>query len=68
MKAKVNLRVEIVEGQDTGYILEETNRLVDLQRTSWGGYGYPEKISPYRLTIEFVTPECFRRDNKESNG
>ena len=58
MKAKVNLRVEIVEGQDAGYILEETNRLVDLQRPSWG----PGKISPYRLTVEFLTPECYGAD------
>lgn len=63
MKAKVNLRVEIVEGQDAGYILEETNRLVDLQRSSWAGW--PNQISPYRLTVEFITPESFRQYNNK---
>lgn len=36
MKAKVNLRVEIVEGQDAGYILEETNRFVDDEDDEFG--------------------------------
>lgn len=56
MKAKVNLRVEIIEGEDAGYILEETNRLVDLQRnTAW-----PDFITPYKLILEFVTPNILR--------
>ena len=58
MKAKVNLRVEILEGEDAGYVLEETNRLVDLQR----GTPYPwyDLIRPYRVCVEFVTPDILR--------
>lgn len=56
MKAKVNLRVEIIEGEDAGYILEETNRLVDLQRNVI----WPDEIKPYKLCLEFVTPNILR--------
>ena len=58
MKAKVNLRVEILEGEDAGYVLEETNRLVDLQK----GPHYPgsDLIIPYRICVEFVTPDILR--------
>jgi len=57
MKAIVNLRVEIVEGEDKGYILEETNRLIDLQETERPS----DIIKPYKLCVEFVTPDMFRR-------
>lgn len=63
MKAKVNLRVEIIEGQDAGYILEETNRLVDLQRSSWAAW--PREVCPYRLTVEFIAPESYRLYNNK---
>ena len=57
MKAKVSLRVEILEGEDAGYILEETNRLVDLQSAApWN-----DLITPYRVSVEFVTPDLLRR-------
>jgi len=57
MKARVNLRVEILEGEDAGYVLEETNRLVDLQQNAapWN-----DKIVPYRVCVEFVTPDILR--------
>ena len=56
MKAKVNLRVEILEGDDAGYVLEETNRIVDLQRQ----YPWNDLITPYRVCVEFVTPDILR--------
>ena len=58
MKAVVNLRVEILEGEDAGYILEETNRLVDLQRGT--PYPWDDLITPYKICIEFVTPDILR--------
>lgn len=58
MKAKVNLRVEILEGEDAGYILEETNKLVDLQRGT--PYPWSDLIEPYRICVEFVTPDILR--------
>lgn len=64
MKAKVDLRVEIVEGEDAGYVLQETNRLVDLQRnTSW-----PGSITPYKLILEFVTPDILRESHRRDNS
>lgn len=57
MKAKVNLRVEILEGEDAGYVLEETNRLVDLQRSAPYPYDF---IRPYKICVEFVTPDVLR--------
>ena len=63
MKAKVDLRVEILEGEDKGYILKETNRLVDLQRnTTW-----PGGIIPYKLILEFVTPDVLRESHRRDN-
>lgn len=58
MKAKVNLRVEIIDGEDAGYILEETNRVVELQESF---SEFPEAIKPYRITVEFITPDMIRR-------
>lgn len=63
MKAKVNLRVEIIEGEDAGYILEETNRLVDLQRNA----KWPDEIKPYKLILEFVTPNILREAREAQN-
>ena len=63
MKAKVNFRVEIIEGEDAGYILEETNRLVDFQRdVIW-----PNEIKPYKLILEFVTPNILREAREAQN-
>lgn len=66
MKAIVNLRVEILEGEDADYILEETNRLVDLQR----GEPYPwgDLIRPYRICVEFVTPDILREAHNRSGA
>lgn len=62
MKAKVNLKVEILDGEDAGYILEETNKLVDLQRSK--PYPWNDVIKPYRITVEFVTPDILRDAHK----
>lgn len=59
MKAIVNLRVEILDGEDKGYILEETNRLIDIQESKWPMP--PQNLKPYKICIEFVTPGMFRR-------
>ena len=59
MRAKINLRVEIIDGEDAGYVLEETNRLINLDRTEWPAYD--GTINPYKIQIEFVTPDLMRR-------
>ena len=64
MKAKINLRVEILEGEDKGYVLEETNRVVDLQRS----YPLNDIITPYKLQLEFVTPDLLRRGADMKGG
>lgn len=55
MKAKIDLRVEILEGDDMGYVLEEQNRIVDLEKSNWSGL-----IEPYKVVVEFVTPNILR--------
>ena len=56
MRAKVDLRVEILDGDDAGYVLEEKNKVLDLDtRTPWG-----DVVAPYRVTVEFVTPNLLR--------
>ena len=62
MRAKVNLKVEIIEGPDAGYILEETNRLIDLQRSVWPD----NEITPYKIQVEFVTPNILRNHSDSS--
>lgn len=64
MKAIVNLRVEIIEGEDKGYVLEETNRLIDLQQSDWPLH--PQTLNPYKICVEFVTPSIFRRQHLEA--
>lgn len=58
MKAKVNLRVEILDGEDKGYILEETNRVVDLEDSN---RDLLDRIIPHKITVQFVTPDQFRK-------
>ena len=53
MKAKITLRVELLEGPDAGYMIEEQNRIVELKRM-------PYDHKPYQVTVEFVTPDMFR--------
>ena len=56
MRAKVDLRVEILEGEDAGYVLEEKNRVLDLNtQAQWS-----EALAPYQVTVEFVTPNLLR--------
>lgn len=52
MKAKINLRVEILDGEDEGYIFEEANRVIELE---------DDKIIPHKISISFVTPGQFRK-------
>ena len=53
MFARIDLRVEIVDGPDTGFVLQESNRLVELTRLDFDP-------RPYRVTVEFVTPDIIR--------
>lgn len=53
MKAKITLRVELLDGPDAGYMIEEQNRVVDLTRL-------PYDHKPYQVTVEFVTPDMYR--------
>lgn len=62
MRAKVDFRVEIVEGPDAGYVLEEHNKLLDLEGPL--GFGY-DVVHPYRLTMEFITPSMWREKSEK---
>lgn len=53
MLARVDLRVEIVDGPDAGYVLQESNKMVELLQLS-------HDLRPYRVTVEFVTPGIMR--------
>ena len=55
--ARINLKLEIIDGPDTGYIIEETNKVINLERTEWGGTDF----KPYKVTLEFVTPDIIRK-------
>lgn len=59
MRAKVNLRVEILDGEDAGYVLEETNRIVELEDNNVDIFY--DKIIPHKISVEFVTPDQFRK-------
>jgi len=71
MKVKVDLRVEIIDGPDAGYVLEEKNRLLDLDRH--GPRDWDNTIRPYTVSVDFFVPEYWRlrrpvtRYEKESN-
>lgn len=57
MEALVSLHVEILDGPDMGYTLDEQARCVMLERScSKFERGY---INPYKLILEFVTPSVF---------
>ena len=68
MRAKIDLRVELLDGQDAGYVLSEENRIVELDDIR--NIPFPDMIKPYRVTVEFVTPNLLRegRERSENNG
>lgn len=61
MKAKITLSVELLDGPDAGYIVEERNRVVEVNRL-------PYDHRPYQITVEFVTPEMYREYREISSG
>lgn len=58
MKVKIDLRLEIIEGEDSGYILEEKNKILNLVRPNEGEIN--PYINPYRLILDFITPNLTR--------
>lgn len=56
MKARISLNVEILDGPDKGYTLEENNRIVELSRE----IDKSEYFRPYRVQVEFMTPDIYR--------
>jgi len=58
MRAKVNLRVEILDGEDAGYVFEDMNRVVELADNNCDMYDH---IIPHKITVQFVTPDQFRK-------
>ena len=54
--ARINVKLEIIDGPDAGYILEETNKTINLTKSDWGF----EK-NPYKVTLEFFTPDIIRQ-------
>lgn len=65
MKAKVNLTVEILDGPDKGYIIEEHNKVLNLVRdNTFAKYA----IEPYQIHLEFVTPNIFREYHEANDG
>lgn len=65
MKAKVNLRVEILDGEDKGYTFEETNRVIELEDNKYDDV-FPDKIIPHKISVTFVTPDQLRRGRKNN--
>lgn len=61
MKAKITLRVELLDGPDAGYTIEEQNRIVEVNRL-------PYDHRPYQVTVEFVTPDMYREWREISAG
>ena len=59
MRAKIDLKVEIIDGPDAVYVLEEHNKVLNLDDAD--GRGYEEIMKPYRVTVAFYTPDYFRR-------
>lgn len=59
MKAKVSLKVEILDGEDAGYVLEETNRVIYLEDGNRDLLD--DRIIPHKITVQFVTPDQFRK-------
>lgn len=58
MRAKVDLRVEVIDGEDVGYILEEHGKIVDIfQEDTY----IKEGIHPYILRIVFITDSLLRK-------
>lgn len=66
MKAKIDLRVELLDGQDAGYVLTEENRIVELEHPN--NFPFPDMIKPYRVTVEFVTPNLLREARDRMKG
>lgn len=61
MKAKITLKVELLDGPDAGYMIEEQNRIVEISRL-------PYEHRPYQVTVEFVTPDMYREWREISKG
>jgi len=64
MKAKVNLRVEILDGEDEGYIFEEMNRIIELEDNKYDIVS--DKIIPHKISVTFVTPDQLIRGRKDN--
>lgn len=69
MRARIKLEVEILDGADEGYILSESNRIIELEE----GFNDPcyYGIRPYSVTVHFVTPRqmrTFREYERDKEG
>lgn len=51
---KINLKLEIMEGVDKGYILSESDKILFLERST------KSVFCPYRLVLDFYSPEIMR--------
>jgi len=58
MRAKIDLRIELLDGEDAGYVWSEKNWIVDLDNIR--NIHFPDTIKPYQVTVEFVTPNLLR--------
>lgn len=65
MKSIINLKVEIIEGPDKGYVLEENNRLINLSQGDEALFY--SGVKPYELIVDFVTPDLLRRYRTNEN-
>lgn len=66
MRAKVNLRVEILDGDDAGYIFEDMNRVIELEDNSYDVLS--DRIIPHKISVKFVTPDQFRKKWEEEDN
>ncbi len=65
MRAKVNLRVEILDGDDAGYIFEDMNRVIELEDNNYDIFS--DRIIPHKISVSFVTPDQLRGRRKNND-
>lgn len=56
--ARINVKLEIIDGPDAGYTFEETNKIINLKHSN---FGWGPGIKPYEVTFSFCTPDIIRQ-------
>lgn len=59
MKAKISFKVEILDGEDAGYILSEEGKVVEIKDLV-DTEAYYGNLVPHQCTFQFILPSQFR--------